>query len=52
MKNMFSKLLISSVFLFAAIGCFFNDARQEMSVKDVMDKTISGLYQKMSAKEL
>lgn len=52
MKNRFSKLLISSVFLFAAIGCFFNDARQEMSVKDVMDKTISGLYQKMSAKEL
>ena len=52
MKSLFSKLLICSVFLFAATGCFFNGTRQEISVKDVMDKTISGLYQKMSAKEL
>ena len=52
MKSLFSKLLICSVFLYVATGCFFNDARKDISVKDVMDKTISGLYQKMSAKEL
>ncbi|NEW85044.1 MAG: metallophosphoesterase family protein [Mariniphaga sp.] len=52
MTSLFSKVFFWLLLLFFATGCFFNDASKEISVKDVMDKTISGLYQKMSGKEL